>query len=46
MGVQYDIAVVGGGAAGILAAWTAAHRGARVALIESASKVGGVVQYG
>ncbi len=46
MGVQYDIAVVGGGAAGILAAWTAAHCGARVALIESAPKVGGVVQYG
>jgi hypothetical protein len=46
MGVQYDIAVVGGGAAGILAAWTAAHSGARVALIESAPKLGGVVQYG
>lgn len=43
---QYDIAVVGGGAAGILAAWTAAHCGARVALIEDTSKLGGVVQYG
>ncbi|MEI6645543.1 MAG: FAD-dependent oxidoreductase [bacterium] len=43
---QYDIAVVGGGAAGILAAWTAAHRGARVALIERTSKLGGKVQHG
>ncbi len=46
MSEQYDIAVVGGGAAGILAAWTATRCGARVALIESAPKVGGVVQYG
>lgn len=43
---QYDIAVVGGGAAGMLAAWTAAHRGARVALIERTPKLGGKVQYG
>ena len=43
---QYDIAVVGGGAAGMLAAWTAAQRGARVALIERTSKLGGAVQYG
>ena len=43
---QYDIAVVGGGAAGMLAAWTAAHQGARVALIDGTSKVGGMVQYG
>ena len=43
---QYDMAVVGGGSAGMLAAWTAAHRGARVALIERTSKLGGSVQYG
>ncbi|MEI7946616.1 MAG: FAD-dependent oxidoreductase [bacterium] len=43
---QYDIAVVGGGAAGMIAAWTAAHRGARVVLIEGTPKVGGMVQYG
>lgn len=46
MGTQYDIAVVGGGSAGILAAWTAAKLGARVALIDATRKWGGMVQYG
>jgi FAD dependent oxidoreductase len=42
----YDTVVVGGGAAGILAAWSAAHQGARVALIEAAPACGGIVRHG
>jgi hypothetical protein len=43
---RYDTVVVGGGAAGVLAAWSAAHRGARVALVEAAPACGGIVRHG
>lgn len=46
MDTHYDIAVVGGGSAGILAAWSAAHQGGRVALVEAAPACGGVVRHG
>jgi len=46
MGTPYDIVVVGGGAAGILAAWSAAHQGAHVALVEASPACGGIVRHG
>lgn len=39
--LKYDVAVIGGGAAGISAAISAAKRGARAVLIESSSVIGG-----
>ncbi len=38
--LQYDIAVIGGGAAGLMAAGTAARRGLRVCLIEKKDRLG------
>ena len=35
-----DVIVVGGGAAGMLAAWRAAQRGARVTLLEKKNRLG------
>jgi hypothetical protein len=46
MDTRYDIIVVGGGASGVLAAWSAAHQGARVALVEAAPACGGIVRHG
>jgi len=46
MGMQYDTVVVGAGASGVLAAWSAAHQGARVALVEAAPACGGIVRHG
>ncbi len=46
MATHYDIAVVGAGASGVLAAWSAAHHGARVALVEAAPACGGIVRHG
>ena len=40
---DYDIAIIGGGAAGVAAASAAARSGCRVALIESAGHLGGAV---
>lgn len=39
--VDYDVVVVGGGAAGIAAAWSAARGGARTALVDAGPLVGG-----
>jgi pyruvate/2-oxoglutarate dehydrogenase complex dihydrolipoamide dehydrogenase (E3) component len=39
--MTYDVAVVGGGTAGLTAALAAAHAGARTALIERRSRLGG-----
>lgn len=39
--VTYDVAVVGGGTAGLTAALAAAHAGARTALIERRPRIGG-----
>lgn len=41
-----DVAVAGAGTAGIVAALAAARGGARVALIESSNRVGGIAIYG
>jgi pyruvate/2-oxoglutarate dehydrogenase complex dihydrolipoamide dehydrogenase (E3) component len=38
---SYDVVVVGGGTAGVTAALTAGHEGARVALVERAAHLGG-----
>src|SRR6266508_3502439 len=38
---RFDVIVVGGGAAGIAASLAAAHRGARVALVERRPRLGG-----
>jgi FAD dependent oxidoreductase len=46
MNNRYDIIVVGGGASGVLAAWSAAHHGARVALVEASPSCGGIVRHG
>ncbi len=40
-GGRYNVAVIGGGAGGFAAAWTAARRGASVVLIEKADTLGG-----
>ena len=40
----YDVAVVGGGAAGIAAAQAAASRGARVLLLDREEKLGGILK--
>ena len=40
-----DIAVIGGGSAGIAAAWSAATLGSRVVLVEKASMLGGTSTY-
>jgi len=37
---QFDVLVIGGGAAGLMAAGRAAHRGARVALVEKNNRYG------
>lgn len=37
---SYDVVVLGGGAAGLLAAFTAAQRGRRVVVLERANKIG------
>ena len=37
---MWDVAVLGGGAAGLLAAWRAADRGARVLLLEKNRRAG------
>ena len=41
MNEQYDVAVIGGGSAGIAAALAAARRGARVVLVERHGYLGG-----
>lgn len=40
-GDEYDIVVIGGGGAGLMAAWTAALRGATVILLEKGERIGG-----
>ncbi|MGN1290332.1 MAG: FAD-dependent oxidoreductase, partial [Bradyrhizobium sp.] len=42
---SYDVLVVGGGAAGMYAAFTAAERGHRVTLAEKSDKLGGVLWF-
>lgn len=42
--MKYDVCVIGGGAAGIAAAKSANKEGAKVALIERAEELGGVLQ--
>lgn len=44
--IQYDIAVAGGGVAGVAAAVEAARDGKRVALIEKATQLGGLATIG
>lgn len=41
---RYDVAVVGGGAAGIAAARSAARQGARVLLLDRETKLGGILK--
>ncbi len=43
---EVDVAVVGGGTAGVMAATAAARAGARACLIERTGAVGGMVQFG
>ena len=40
MGGQYDVLIVGGGAAGLMCALTAGKRGKRVLVVEHANRVG------
>ena len=44
--MNYDVVVVGGGAAGLAAAVTAADRGARTALVERHGFLGGMATAG
>ena len=44
--MNYDVVVVGGGAAGLAAAVTAAERGARTALVERYGFLGGMATAG
>lgn len=44
LGKDYDVAVVGGGAAGVAAAASAAREGARVALIDREAQQGGILK--
>jgi predicted Rossmann fold flavoprotein len=37
---MYDVVVIGGGAAGLMAAWTAGQQGSKTLLIEHTSKIG------
>jgi len=44
--IETDVAVIGGGSAGFGAAWSAAHLGSRVVLVEKASMLGGTSTLG
>jgi len=44
--VEADVAVIGGGSAGFAAAWSAAHLGSTVALVEKESMLGGTSTIG
>ena len=43
--VTYDVLIVGGGTAGLPAAFAAAERGARVAIVEGTSRLGGTCAF-